>query len=697
MFSHLSCFHREYGYKFRVKTSFFFPSPTPNHEETSKKRLNTAFSLRRSASVSPPFSPSSFDSFRDTSLSKPFYFESQLEFVKAIVGIADSLRFVAPPSARAPKLKSEIRRVLEGSGDPSRRLTGFVPVCSVTEKLRLIVRIPEDEGHVFNTKARAPTLYVFEVLGEVDDTMASSIGGRGTGTGEMMKQGNSNNDNSVSLALERSKTIHEVEGELASRVDPSNSRWDHPQKGGGSNNSIEGCDEPSHPELVASPSSVQEDVVFLAHERKEFNNGAMVEIEMLKNGQLQSGDFSTTRTAEQQPAAVCHQLDIHNHGITIQEKSSTIGSMYPAVFLALHFVDRSSIVDQQQLDEEVVRNGGGSSTAGCGCVEKVAAAAETEADDAEVSSGVPTILTTTNNNNISSSNGGGSITVMDDLEPSFSPLPQPEDTTAYNLSSDPTEEPCSSKMNCIASSARENMVAVPSSSSTHGQAAAQAGEGRWGEGSGGTVMKDPLSMIKYVIASFHTYSQHPLMLMIRPMTKMDLSESGGGSNHNSSSTNVSSSLDMIQLESGYSLDGSSAKEQDADRGLSEAVLQARDLYKGGLITAEELQTVLVKDSAFLELIEEHAFLDTQFCVTQAFGENWASKKNRIRELSPFGNLPGWDLVSFIAKSNDDLRQEVCALQLIQLFQRVFEEAGLDVLWLKVGDDAYPFVHVFKDA
>lgn len=57
-------------------------------------------------------------------------------------------------------------------------------------------------------------------------------------------------------------------------------------------------------------------------------------------------------------------------------------------------------------------------------------------------------------------------------------------------------------------------------------------------------------------------------------------------------------------------------------------------------------------------MEQHAFLDVQFCVSQAFGESWANKRARIKAASAWGNEPGWDLVSIIIKSNDDLRQEV---------------------------------------
>jgi hypothetical protein len=40
------------------------------------------------------------------------------------------------------------------------------------------------------------------------------------------------------------------------------------------------------------------------------------------------------------------------------------------------------------------------------------------------------------------------------------------------------------------------------------------------------------------------------------------------------------------------------------------------------------------------------------------GETFAGKAARIRAASPFGHLPGWSLGGLIAKSNDDVRQEV---------------------------------------
>ncbi|GLE08661.1 hypothetical protein PINS_up019976 [Pythium insidiosum] len=65
----------------------------------------------------------------------------------------------------------------------------------------------------------------------------------------------------------------------------------------------------------------------------------------------------------------------------------------------------------------------------------------------------------------------------------------------------------------------------------------------------------------------------------------------------------------------------------------------------------------------------------------AFGESWKAKKERIRASSPFGQLPGWNVISLISKSNDDIRQEVFAMQLISKFQDIFHESNLP-LWLR---------------
>eukprot|EP00644_Phytophthora_capsici_P011395 jgi/Phyca11/508642/fgenesh2_kg.PHYCAscaffold_37_\ len=59
-----------------------------------------------------------------------------------------------------------------------------------------------------------------------------------------------------------------------------------------------------------------------------------------------------------------------------------------------------------------------------------------------------------------------------------------------------------------------------------------------------------------------------------------------------------------------------------------------------------------------------------------FRERWSEKEERIRHESPFGDHPGWRLLSVIVKSNDDLRQEQFAAQLIAQCDRIFREYSL---------------------
>lgn len=64
-----------------------------------------------------------------------------------------------------------------------------------------------------------------------------------------------------------------------------------------------------------------------------------------------------------------------------------------------------------------------------------------------------------------------------------------------------------------------------------------------------------------------------------------------------------------------------------------------------------------------------------------FPETSKEQEERIRRNSPYGNLLTWKLFRFIVKSNDDVRQEQFAIQLISQFDQIFKKKKLD-LWLK---------------
>ncbi len=62
------------------------------------------------------------------------------------------------------------------------------------------------------------------------------------------------------------------------------------------------------------------------------------------------------------------------------------------------------------------------------------------------------------------------------------------------------------------------------------------------------------------------------------------------------------------------------------------------------------------------------------------GETFQEKAQRLKAKSPYGHLPGWKLGGLIAKSNDDVRQEVFVMQLLKYYQNAFREANLPV-WM----------------
>jgi phosphatidylinositol 4-kinase B len=63
-----------------------------------------------------------------------------------------------------------------------------------------------------------------------------------------------------------------------------------------------------------------------------------------------------------------------------------------------------------------------------------------------------------------------------------------------------------------------------------------------------------------------------------------------------------------------------------------------------------------------------------------FRESWATKQERVRQKSAFGDHPGWRLLPILIKANDDLRQEQLAGQLIQRMAMILARERVNV-WL----------------
>ena len=66
--------------------------------------------------------------------------------------------------------------------------------------------------------------------------------------------------------------------------------------------------------------------------------------------------------------------------------------------------------------------------------------------------------------------------------------------------------------------------------------------------------------------------------------------------------------------------------------------------------------------------------------TVVFKEDWRTKTERLRKSSIYGHHPGWRLLPILIKSNDDLRQEQLASQLIQRMATILAKARVPV-WL----------------
>lgn len=97
----------------------------------------------------------------------------------------------------------------------------------------------------------------------------------------------------------------------------------------------------------------------------------------------------------------------------------------------------------------------------------------------------------------------------------------------------------------------------------------------------------------------------------------------------------------------------------------------------------DLQPINLNDSSSAEeqLMADQKLMDSMLKEdpsASVFKEPWSSKQERVRQASPFGKYPGWNLVSVIFKTGSDLRQEQLACQLIREFKVIWKQENVDV-------------------
>ena len=89
-------------------------------------------------------------------------------------------------------------------------------------------------------------------------------------------------------------------------------------------------------------------------------------------------------------------------------------------------------------------------------------------------------------------------------------------------------------------------------------------------------------------------------------------------------------------------------------------------------------------------------------------EPWPDKAQRLQKNSPLAStVAGWELASFIVKSNDDLRQEVFIMQMIRFFDSIWpkeltwlncyfiEATGPDVRALSLSHSPHAHAHILS--
>lgn len=106
-----------------------------------------------------------YDDLSEKDLSLMDAFNNQAIFIKNLTSIAEQLRMIQPPSARKDKLPELLSNLATSIQDNAQ-----LPINHSTNEGFQVLRVLPHEGFVFSTKARAPTLLVFEVL----KTMKSS-------------------------------------------------------------------------------------------------------------------------------------------------------------------------------------------------------------------------------------------------------------------------------------------------------------------------------------------------------------------------------------------------------------------------------------------------------------------------------------------------------------------------------------------
>lgn len=92
---------------------------------------------------------------------------------------------------------------------------------------------------------------------------------------------------------------------------------------------------------------------------------------------------------------------------------------------------------------------------------------------------------------------------------------------------------------------------------------------------------------------------------------------------------------------------------------------------------EQIRQKVIKEMELLQEKRQIKMVEVEIQdIETSFAKEWESKKQKIRQSSPFGLEKNWNLYSVIIKNGADLRQEQLAYQLTLMFRQLWLEAGV---------------------
>lgn len=599
-------------------------------------------------------------------------FDTQVHFIQELCDITERLRH-SPPDQRKLELKLEMEKLELPEGS-------FCPLGSILDPLQKFITIARGEGTVFTTRARAPTLFFFEVeqltakSAWLHRGRSLTFGNRTDRDGDSSDElscdltGESNSRNAIELATQ-SDIAQALALEPLSADDDNGANGDGPAGSPGSsvvkNSGFSAVSGDSGDESGDSEDESRDRVAsnppeFAAKTRPDSAKG--------KRFRSHSGSLinSTTKSLDSIIAAVrggrsARRKRSMSEGGDFEEPATSSSLPFNAVE---KFTEDQMVSMAQNLEVSML-------------AEKPSCAG--------IFTGKEIVEWMTKNEIVSDKAHaiwlGGELVGCGALEPtSLAPDEEPRflpvETASYRLRSESStlSKRKDGKKNGNRSTQHEDQDSDSTSgnptakSSNGGSVDDRVDAGFSNSGSDGRVLLSSGSDHLRSSGSFRNSGV---------LSSNGLAPSSKGLSSGDERQSVISVVHPPSFFDKFQPEAALAAMNAVEEAMLQHVLSQDDLPDG-----EQLRESLRFLKEQVELVHDYVVEkrnQRHTAVESAFGESFEEKKQRLRMSSRHLNTlesSKWDCVAFIVKSNDDLRQEVLCQQLIRQIQDIFQSAEL---------------------